>query len=781
MHRTEPDETTDHRDRRPWFALAIFAVALLVRFFHVWQIRRSPFYATLLGDSRGYDEWARQIAAGDWLGHEVFYQAPLYPYLLGFIYAIAGHHLLVVRVVQALIGSASCALLALAGARLMSRPAGIAAGLMLALYAPAIFFDGLLQKSVLDVFFVCLALSDHDQKEPRRPLRALRIRSVSLRSLRSRRFLLYVALGLTMGGLTLTRENALVFILVILGWITAKGLGARGWGPAVRSAGLFLAGLAIVLLPVAARNSYVGGGFFVTTSQFGPNFYIGNNAAADGTYQSLRFGRGSPEYERQDATEIAERALGTRLTPGQVSSYWTDKALDFVVSKPGAWLALMGRKVILLWNVTEMVDTESQEAHAEWSLPLRLGGFIGHFGILVPLALLGVFVTWPMRSRLWILYAMTLAYAASVVVFYVFARYRYPLVPLLMLFAAGGVVAIPALIASRRLPGGVWALAAVTAAAVACNWPMLSPALMRAVTETIWAARCRPTDGWTKRSIIHRAIASRRFPPAATRVRAARERQVADAISTTIRPLRASPVSRGGIQFANALLDAGKTGRGHRAFSDRAADDPGVGRRPQQSRIALMDQGRRDEAIAEFRAALAVEPDSAQSHLNPLTRSAPRTYAEAIEHFHRASQLNPADASSHYDPRQHAAGDGSLDDAIAEFRAALKIDEVGPHAEQPRHRARLQGRMEEAIAQFQQAPVVQPDFEEAKQPAVARQVRKGLGAGLALDARSQRRCRGGPACPPGPRAWARPLRTLDGTTARTAAGCRRGCAAASRR
>ena len=55
---------------------------------------------------------------------------------------------------------------------------------------------------------------------------------------------------------------------------------------------------------------YVGGGFYVTTSQFGPNFYIGNNPGADGTYQSLRFGRGAPEYERQDATELAERALG---------------------------------------------------------------------------------------------------------------------------------------------------------------------------------------------------------------------------------------------------------------------------------------------------------------------------------------------------------------------------------------------------------------------------------------------------------------------------------------
>ena len=51
------------------------------------------------------------------------------------------------------------AVLALAAARwFSSRPIGIAAGVMLALYAPAIFFDGLLQKSVLDVFFVCLAL-----------------------------------------------------------------------------------------------------------------------------------------------------------------------------------------------------------------------------------------------------------------------------------------------------------------------------------------------------------------------------------------------------------------------------------------------------------------------------------------------------------------------------------------------------------------------------------------------------------------------------------------------
>src|SRR2546425_978624 len=96
----------DVDDKRFGWAIAIFAIALAVRFVHVWQLRASPFFSVLMGDSHGYDEWARRIAGGEWIGREVFYQAPLYPYLLGVIYAIAGRHLLLVRIVQAIVGSA---------------------------------------------------------------------------------------------------------------------------------------------------------------------------------------------------------------------------------------------------------------------------------------------------------------------------------------------------------------------------------------------------------------------------------------------------------------------------------------------------------------------------------------------------------------------------------------------------------------------------------------------------------------------------------------------------
>ena len=284
-------------------ALAIFVAALLVRLLHIWQLRRSPFFDVLMGDARAYDEWAQRLAGGDWLGGEVFYQAPLYPYFLGVIYAVFGRDLAIVRVCQAVVGSAACTLVGLTAWRLFSKQAAIVAGFGMALYAPAVFFDGLIQKSVLDVFFISLSMW-------------LLSRIVTTSPIAGGRMTSFLALGLAMGALSLTRENALVLVAVVLGWIA---LGLRSTLRAETRPRRSSSALALVLTPVAARNYAVGGGFYLTTSQFGPNFFIGNNPRSDGTYSSLRPGRGAPEYERRDATELAERAMGRSLTPAEVS------------------------------------------------------------------------------------------------------------------------------------------------------------------------------------------------------------------------------------------------------------------------------------------------------------------------------------------------------------------------------------------------------------------------------------------------------------------------------
>jgi tetratricopeptide (TPR) repeat protein/4-amino-4-deoxy-L-arabinose transferase-like glycosyltransferase len=678
-------------------------VALSVRLIHVWQIRKAPFFTVLVGDSRAYDEWAQEIARGDWIGHSVFYQAPLYPYFLGAIYSIAGRHLLVVRICQAIVGSVSCTLLGLSGWRFFSRPAGLAAGLMLALYAPAIFFDSLMQKSLLDVFFICLMLwllSGLLDQHPKthRP---------------------WFFLGLALGGLSLTRENALIFAVVILLWIVIRG---RRFGTEhLLAPGVFVLGLAIVLVPVAMRNRIVGGEFHLTTAQFGPNFYIGNNPDANGAYNPLREGRGSAVYEREDATRLAEYAAGRHLTPAEVSSYWTDRSLAFIRTQPAAWLKLLGTKFQLLWNATEMMDTESQQRYADWSTPVRLAGTFGHFGVLVPLALFGIAVTWPQRSRLWVLHGMIAAYALSVLMFYVFARYRYPLVPFLVLFAAAGITAAVRFVRTTPVQLVAPIVAAVTVVAILVNQPLLSAGLQRAITESNLGESLQ-ADSRYDEAIVHyrQAIAfSPRWAGPYNNIGTALRSQgkVDQAIVLFRQALALQPnYPRAHYNLAVALLAAGKPNEaiGHiREALPSMMDSVDAHR---DLGIAMAAEGRTNDAVAEFREALRRDPDSAIVH-RALGESlaSQGALAEAMDHFRRALQLTPDDSQAHIDLSTGLLDVHQFEEAASESRAAIRLK---PDSAESHNNLGValasQGRLEEAVQQFQQALKIQPAFADAR-------------------------------------------------------------------
>jgi tetratricopeptide (TPR) repeat protein len=650
-----------------WPAIAIFVVAFVVRAIHIYHIRDAPFFNVLMGDSRAYDEWAQQIARGEWLGRDVFYQAPLYPYFLGAIYSVAGHDLIVVRVVQATVGSLACALLGLAGWRLFSTRAGVIAGLMLALYAPAIFFDALIQKSVVDVFFVCLflALLARIVVEPEKP-----------------RFWLW--LGFVTGCLSLVRENALVFAGVIMLWTLARG--PRSIRQRGSTAAVFLLGVTLVVLPVAVRNKVVGGEFHLTTAQFGPNFYIGNNPLADGTYMSLRFGRGAPEYERQDATALAEHAVGRRLTPAEVSSYWTRRALAYITSQPGEWLKLLGRKAALVWNASEMLDTESQGSHAEWSAPLRLAGFVGHFGVLVPLAFVGLWATWPQRRRLSILYGLAVAYAGSVVMFYVFARYRYPLVPFLVLFAAAGLATVRQTFGARSRTHVIAMVTALGAVAVFTNWPLLSADLMRAITEHNLGSALQE-QGSLEEAAAHyrRAIAIRPdYAPAHNNIGVVLRAQgrLDEAIAQYEQALRLrADYPNAHYNLANALLVQGKHDAAIAHFRAALESTPGSVEAHTNLAVALEARGKLDEAIDHFRVAASLDAGSAQTRENLanalLARGAsllesgkPR---EGMQELRAALALMPSSVEAHNNLGIALASQGSLDEAISHFQRALEL------------------------------------------------------------------------------------------------------------
>jgi tetratricopeptide (TPR) repeat protein len=694
-------------------AALVFCVALAVRLWHIRQMQDTPYFATLMGDARGYDVWARDIAAGDWVGDAVFYQAPLYPYFLGLLYTVFGRDLWTVRTVQALLGALGCVLLASAGRRFFSPTVGLTAGVLLALYAPAVFFDGLIQKSSLDLFFVCAiaALVSHvatnaDQKGWR-----------------------WLALGLAAGLVSLTRENALLLVPIFAAWPLVRRndpsadlrQGESPWRHRAAAAALVLAGTTAMLAPVALRNRALGGELLVTTSQFGPNFYIGNNPSADGTYASLRFGRGSPEYERQDATLLAERAEGRQLSPGEVSAYWTRRALAFAAGQPGRWLRLQLKKLALLVNAGEMLDTESLDAHAEWSWPLRLLAPVAHFGVVVPLAAIGLWVTWPLRSRLAILYAMIAAFAASTVAFYVFARYRHPLTPLLLLFAAAGMVHLWAA-ARGRQPRPTWGLAAATATAiVASNWPFLSQPLMHAITETNLGSAFYQ-DGRLGDAANHyrRAIdIDGTYAPAYNNLGVTLRAQ--GRVDDAIRVYRDGLRIRGDYpdlhyNLANALLERRQPieAADHlRVAAETLPDSAGVRNNLGQ---ALAEQGQLDAAVVELRRAVALDPSSPRAHHNLGNVLASKGEAqEALVSLRRAIDLDRGNAAAWYDAGSLSLEAGLVPDAVRQLGEAVRI---APGSAQSHNNLGIalaqSGRVPEALTEFERALALRPDFEDAR-------------------------------------------------------------------
>jgi tetratricopeptide (TPR) repeat protein len=679
------------------YALLIFIVALAVRLVHVRQLQGTPFFDTLLGDANGYDKWAERLAAGDWIGSDVFYQAPLYPYFLGVVYAIFGRDLLIVRVIQAVIGSASCVLLGLAAARLFSKRVGLVAGLALALWAPAIFFDSLLQKSVLDMFFMCLALW---------LVSGIRDQGSGVRAW------VPVLLGCSMAALSLTRENGLLLVAVVAVWL---------WFSDRRRILYFAAGLAIVFAPVVARNYSVDGGFYLTTSQFGSNFYIGNNPNADGTYASIRFGRGAPEFERLDAKEVAEESVGRTLTPSEVSSFWTGRALGYITSQPLSWLKLTGRKILLLFNRTEMLDTEAQESYAEFSVVLRVLGWLTHFGVLVPLAIAGAIAAWPERRRLWLIYALAITYAASVVMFFVFARYRFPLVPFLILFAASLVRAGPrawtSLTGARR-----WAaVGAVIAVAVFANWQVLSPTLMMSITENNLGTAFLE-KGQYDQAIAHheRSIALRPdYAPGYNNLGAALRAagRVDDAVARYKQALAIKPdFASASYNLANALLEQGKAGDSVESFRRSLASNPNSVEAHNNLGTALANRGDAAGAIAEFRAALAIDDRSVPAHRNlgnMLVDAGQR--ADGMAHLERAAQLAPSEPEALYDIGTILLQDQSFPAAAARFEAALKIRPDWAEAHNNLGIAfASQGRIADALRHFERAVTLKPSLSDAR-------------------------------------------------------------------
>ncbi len=425
----------------PGFLYATLALAAALRVWHVLSLRQLPLFDHLILDSEFYDAWARRLSSGNWLdGNRPYFFDPLYPYFLAGLYRVFGRDVLVARMVNVALGVGTVGVLAVIGRLVSGAVLGNLAALFYALYRPAIFEEAEIEKTALGVFLLTCALA------------------FALKRSSWARF----ACGIFLGLGALARGNAVLLIPVGAAYFVLAETGIRR---RARSAGAFIAGALLAFSPAVWRNHRVSGEWILTTSGAGPNLYLGNNPwNLTGAYQYLPWIRPESSHEEEDWRAETQRRVGRDLSPRELSTYWLHETFDYARENPSQVARVTANKLGLLVANAELPDGWGVDFVSRFSPALRLP--LVTMAILFPLSVVGTVVCFSNRKVRFVGGA-TLCYGATLIAFYVFARFRiYYAAPCAVLAAAAVQWALSAPARKVLLALGSAALLAFASVAV---------------------------------------------------------------------------------------------------------------------------------------------------------------------------------------------------------------------------------------------------------------------------------------------------------------------------
>jgi len=432
----------------------VLAAALVLRIIYLAEYRALPDWEQLTVDNWYHHNWAQNIAGGNVLGDTTYFRAPFYVFCLAGLYALFGTSLWVGRLFGLAVGLGSIAMTYLLGRKLGGRGVGLGAAALHAVYPVALYFESEL---ILDPFFTLL-------------LQIALYRLILWLESGKPRDLFW--LGLATGAAAITRPTALILVVLVAGALAVLFLRRRIASTALVSQLLvFIAGVAILVGPIFVRNVILASDPVLIASQGGINLYLGNNDAADGLSAVMPEPLGH-NWQMRQISYIAEEELGRTLTPGEVSSYWSGRALKWMREHPGRFAGLFFKKVYFQFSSLEISNNRALGPFFHSVGLLRFNPL--KFGFVLGLAVIGALALW--RGRMpasGMLLLFLISYVAVTALFFVNSRFRLPLLPLFFILAAIGVKTLWSLLRSR--PARALAPLTIAVVVAACSLAPLVP------------------------------------------------------------------------------------------------------------------------------------------------------------------------------------------------------------------------------------------------------------------------------------------------------------------
>lgn len=379
---------------------AIFFLALSLRLAYLNQMSQGIYFNIL--KMNGTDcfifwQWALEITEKDFLGDGIYHQSPLYPYFLAAMFKVFGGNFYIPRFFQMVLGSLTCVMAGLLGRRAGGDVAGIFAAILAAIYGPMILYDGAILRTNLITFINTLVI-----------LLMFRVQD-------KLRFTFGLWLGIAVGFAILAKENMLIMLPGLIFWLYLCSRKTSYRLATHTGVGMAL-GIVLILGLLMARNMAVGVRPLAISSRGAIEFISGNVPQASGVGWAI-----SPNTNR-----IVEASDG-KMT----KVIW--EVLKENREDPLGLVSQQFRKLFVLISDYEYPNNISLYVEKRYvsffSFPWP------GFSAILAFGLLGIVIVIRRWRELFPLYVYLGLYTIGTVAFYIIARFRIPLMPVLIVFA----------------------------------------------------------------------------------------------------------------------------------------------------------------------------------------------------------------------------------------------------------------------------------------------------------------------------------------------------------
>lgn len=401
----------------------ILFTGLFLRLLHYYfSAKNNPIFSLPIVDAKEYVDDAAYYNDVSWLGMAgSYFHPPGYSYFIGILYMFFGKYLFVIRIAQIALDVLNIFLVYNIAETVFDRRIGLLSALFYAIYVRAIQYSIEILPPVLVIFLLLISIFFF--------VRGFSNFNTQKGNLRVN--IVHASLSaLFLGLLIITLPNFLLVIpafLICIFFLTDFSLKARTL--------ICILFLSLSLLPTSLtflRNKIVADEGLIISRNGGVNFYIGNNPDINKTVSA------TPGIEWEKLLMLPYQS--DRITNFKEQDKWFNKkALDYALNNFSEWATLMCKKTIWFFCSHEFPRNFDVYYFSQYS-PITKYPVL-NLSIILPLALSGIIVclrfnkSFIQGTHSFFLISIILIYAFSIILVFIAARYRLPVIPLMIVFA----------------------------------------------------------------------------------------------------------------------------------------------------------------------------------------------------------------------------------------------------------------------------------------------------------------------------------------------------------